>query len=402
MGTASKAQGGSAARKRRRPRDRKAAILAAAAELFAERGYAAVNMGDIADAVGVTAPAIYRHYGGKLEVLEAVVLSAIELFRQPPPMGQGTDPEMRAAVLEAVGRALEHAPWLTVYEREARRLPAEARRQVREAEREISQSWLRRVQRRLPEVEHWRLLLRQQATIGAAIAVTTGAGAGTRMPELLTDGAVRLTLRDPSGDGGREANARTDTPWVPPPSRQENIVDVAVKLIRARGYQGVSTDEIGEAVGVSGPALYRYFPTKAALLVHAYDRAAARVVVESEQAVRSATSAGDALERLARGYIRVALSHRDLAVVTRREANNLPEEERARFKRLLASPRERWNHVVGLLRPELDESEAHSLRRAALGLVNWVVQQPDLAKLAPEPEDELVGCVTAFIGTRSS
>ena len=51
---------------------RREAILTAAAELFAERGYAAVGMDDIGAAAGVTGPAIYRHFGAKASVLTAV------------------------------------------------------------------------------------------------------------------------------------------------------------------------------------------------------------------------------------------------------------------------------------------------------------------------------------------
>lgn len=51
---------------------RREAILAAAAQLFADRGYAAVGMDDIGAAAGVTGPAIYRHFGAKASVLTAV------------------------------------------------------------------------------------------------------------------------------------------------------------------------------------------------------------------------------------------------------------------------------------------------------------------------------------------
>src|SRR5690349_18223278 len=48
-----------------RPRNRKQLILAAAGEAFAERGYHNVGMEDIAAAVGVSGPALYRHFPSK-------------------------------------------------------------------------------------------------------------------------------------------------------------------------------------------------------------------------------------------------------------------------------------------------------------------------------------------------
>ena len=49
----------------RRPRDRKQQILAAAGELFREHGYHNVSVAQVAAAVGITAPALYRHFKNK-------------------------------------------------------------------------------------------------------------------------------------------------------------------------------------------------------------------------------------------------------------------------------------------------------------------------------------------------
>ncbi|HEY3018649.1 MAG TPA: TetR/AcrR family transcriptional regulator [Solirubrobacteraceae bacterium] len=54
------------ARRRRLPPDeRRALIEDAAARLFADRGYAATRLEDIAAAAGVTKPILYRHYDNK-------------------------------------------------------------------------------------------------------------------------------------------------------------------------------------------------------------------------------------------------------------------------------------------------------------------------------------------------
>jgi AcrR family transcriptional regulator len=52
----------------------RAEILAAARRLFMSRGYRAVSTRDIADAVGLTQPALYHHFGGK-EALYVAVLA---------------------------------------------------------------------------------------------------------------------------------------------------------------------------------------------------------------------------------------------------------------------------------------------------------------------------------------
>lgn len=48
-------------------------ILYAAAALFGERGYASTSMGAIADAVGMTPPALYWHFESKRAILHALL-----------------------------------------------------------------------------------------------------------------------------------------------------------------------------------------------------------------------------------------------------------------------------------------------------------------------------------------
>src|SRR3954454_12336962 len=49
-------------------------------------------------------------------------------------------------------------------------------------------------------------------------------------------------------------------------SRRAEILEIAVGLFAARGYHGVSMDDIGAAAGVTGPALYHHFAGKEAML----------------------------------------------------------------------------------------------------------------------------------------
>ena len=53
--------------------DTKQKILDKALELFARRGYDAVSVGEIAEAVGIKAPSLYNHFPGKQAIFDAIV-----------------------------------------------------------------------------------------------------------------------------------------------------------------------------------------------------------------------------------------------------------------------------------------------------------------------------------------
>ena len=71
----------------------RSALLAAARELFGERGYAATSTEEIVAAAGVTKGALYHHFGGKQElfrvvleqVLHEVSDAVVAIFNQPDP-----------------------------------------------------------------------------------------------------------------------------------------------------------------------------------------------------------------------------------------------------------------------------------------------------------------------------
>ena len=53
--------------------DTKQRILDKALEMFAQRGYDAVSVGEIAAAVGIRAPSLYNHFSGKQAIFDAIV-----------------------------------------------------------------------------------------------------------------------------------------------------------------------------------------------------------------------------------------------------------------------------------------------------------------------------------------
>ncbi len=65
--------------------------------------------------------------------------------------------------------------------------------------------------------------------------------------------------------------------------RREEILAEALRLIGERGVQGVSTRQIAEAVGISQPSLYAYFPSRDAIVEELHDRAFVLLVQALDQ-----------------------------------------------------------------------------------------------------------------------
>jgi AcrR family transcriptional regulator len=83
--------------------ERRRAIELAAGSVFAQQGYTAARLEDIAAEAGVTKPVVYRHFGSK----KALYLALLDRHRSdlggflPPPERLGQAPD-RAALLRAV------------------------------------------------------------------------------------------------------------------------------------------------------------------------------------------------------------------------------------------------------------------------------------------------------------
>lgn len=157
-------------------------------------------------------------------------------------------------------------------------------------------------------------------------------------------------------------------------TRREQILREAARLFAERGFHGVGVDEIGAAVGISGPGLYRHFPGKdamlAELLVGISERLYAGGQTRLDQATESEQGPGDALDALIEGHIDFALDDRALITLHDRELDRLPDEDRKRVRRLQRQYVELWVGVVRQVYAQLPEPEVRAAVHAVFGLLN--------------------------------
>jgi AcrR family transcriptional regulator len=125
---------------------RRAAIMAAATELFRERGFRATSLGDIGAVAGVSGPAIYRYFKSKHELLSVLVEEAAITWRVTVDevLSKNTPPlvTLERLIDAAVALQLENGNLRTVYQQEFRLLDEDDRRRVARIDRVTMSEWV--------------------------------------------------------------------------------------------------------------------------------------------------------------------------------------------------------------------------------------------------------------------
>ena len=106
--------------------------------------------------------------------------------------------------------------------------------------------------------------------------------------------------------------------------RRSQLIAAAERLVAERGYLAVRLEDIGAAAGVSGPAIYRHFPNKEALLVELLVGISARLLAGATDVVTRADDPANALDELIDFHLDFALGESDLIRIQDRDLAHLP------------------------------------------------------------------------------
>ncbi len=137
-----------------------------------------------------------------------------------------------------------------------------------------------------------------------------------------------------------------------------------------RGYPAVRLEDIGAAAGVSGPAIYRHFPSKESLLVELLVGISTRLLKGAQAVLADAPDAGAALDRLIDFHLDFALGEPDLIRIQDRDLSSLPAAAQRQVRRAQRRYVETWVGVLRELDPRLREDDARVMAHAAFGLLN--------------------------------
>lgn len=162
------------------------------------------------------------------------------------------------------------------------------------------------------------------------------------------------------------------------------MLRAAARIFAERGFRGTSTEELGAACGISGPALYKHFASKEALLAHLLVGISTQLLDGGRAVVRTALTPRDAVEGLVEFHCGFAVGEPDLIRVQDRDLWSLNGEDSRRVRRLQREYLAIWSTQLIHLEPGLPAADAAVRAHAVFGLLNSTPHLPDPVAARPQ------------------
>jgi AcrR family transcriptional regulator len=362
---------------RRRPKDRKAQIARASAGAFSALGYHAVSMEAIAAKVGISAPALYRHYASKYDLFRGAVLALGQQLVDCTDFAEAdvasSDP---AATLDRLVDALIDVTLANresggLYRWQARYLHGEDQSTLMDQLRVVN----RRIQRPLLVIrptltpsQRWMLSSGLLSVIGSIVDHHVRLPAD-EIRALLADAASAIlatALPKPEDALSRPASWRI---FASDNGVYEALLQSSMALFNAKGYSETSMAEIASAVGIPVSGIYRYFPGKCDILSTGLRRAADRVSGHFSAILSNLTEPRQMLTLLMEAYVATSFANPELAAIYYTERVNLTRVDQELLRSVQRSTIDSWIRLLTSARPALSATQARILVHAAMALV---------------------------------
>jgi AcrR family transcriptional regulator len=152
--------------------------------------------------------------------------------------------------------------------------------------------------------------------------------------------------------------------------RRQSLLAAAASLFSVNGFNRVSLEDLGAAAGVSGPAVYRHFSGKQAVLGDLLLTVSRELLDGGRRVVAETADPLAALTRLVEFQVDFALGKPDVIRVQDRDFSNLTEQDQAEVRALQRSYVEVWVDVLAALHPATDAVDLRMRAHATFGLIN--------------------------------
>ncbi|GAB3620380.1 TetR/AcrR family transcriptional regulator [Glutamicibacter sp. PS] len=152
--------------------------------------------------------------------------------------------------------------------------------------------------------------------------------------------------------------------------RREALLREATRLFALHGYAGVSLEDLGAACGISGPAVYRHFAGKQAVLIALLVDMSKDIYDGGLKATEDGGEPMEVLARLVDFHTDFSLSRPDILQVQDRDLKSLPKSELQLVRKLQNAYIGLWTAQLAKLHPEATAPSHRFRAHAVFGLLN--------------------------------
>ncbi|MGV3071309.1 TetR/AcrR family transcriptional regulator [Corynebacterium phoceense] len=175
--------------------------------------------------------------------------------------------------------------------------------------------------------------------------------------------------------------------------KRQELLAAASKIMADVGFARTRLSDVGAAVGISGPGLYRYFDSKETLLSEVLVDISTRLLDGALAILAEHRTGEDAvfddpsavLHDLIDFHVEICMTEPDRVRVQERERWNIVAVDSAKIRSLQRSYMNVWTDVLVQVRPDLERSTARMRVQLTAGLIassryvnHWAV--PDVLR----------------------
>nr|WP_271213691.1 TetR/AcrR family transcriptional regulator [Rhodococcus wratislaviensis]GLK40906.1 TetR family transcriptional regulator [Rhodococcus wratislaviensis] len=375
-------------------------IARAAAHLFQDLGYQNVSIDQIGAAVGLTGPAVYRHFKGKHGILVHALMTQVRLVDELNTRADekgSTAQKQLDLFLEGLADLTANGDEATLWRREQRHLEPAEREQFRGHFAANQDRIAAKIMAADPAVDAQKAELLGSAVL--ALYSNTpdirGSLSAERLIEIqsaLAKSILGCNLPEPDPATGP---AQRPVPRQPA-GRRERIIDASAKLFDERGFYDVRIDDIAKASEMSVATLYQHVTGKAQVLRAVLERGAEGLLYVTADALALATTPAEVLDALIRTYVRQALGiHGRIMHILATDLLYLSDEEQSALRETQREYVAEWVEAICTL-ADLTAGDARALAQAVIGVITDVSQTPGLRQ-RPGIAEELSALAHAMV-----
>ncbi len=153
-------------------------------------------------------------------------------------------------------------------------------------------------------------------------------------------------------------------------ARRTALVDAAITLFAEHGFTPASLEEIGAAAGVSGPAVYRHFPSKQAVLAAILVGQSTELLAGGREVIARVPDPERAITELVAFHVDFSVTRSGVIRIQDRDLDKLSDEDQHTARSAQRAYVELWVGVLQALHPAETAAALRVRAHAAFGLMN--------------------------------